>query len=492
MHRTVVALVGVATLTASWLLGPAVNAVESSPSGSAAPSRAERALETATSVLAGTAAPSTDATMALLALRAAYADLTPRQQLQAERLVARPTRAEVLCGDRVCVHYDRGSSGDGTTQDWAEQTVDTLDDARDFIVHHGFRRGQASDLLKGGNGKLDVYTEDLHDDGLTGYCQTETQVVDQPNLYSGFCVFDNDFVGYAHGPKRMLQITAAHEIFHAVEFNYDTFEDPWIMEASANWMADEYLVDGVGSRTPYLDSLAYGQLGRPRKSLDLATGRSPAGNWIFIERISRMLSYRGVRNVWERLDATTGAPNSSSINGIRQVLSSEKVTFRDFYTRFAANNRFPHGAYLWGDFYEPTKAAKKFRLTAAKPSTEASVKLDHLSSTSYSFAPRGSLPGSWKLRVKVDGPRRVEGTGAYFQVIKIRTGALVDSGPVKIDKAGDGTVLASFKDDATYRVIVTLANAGTQYTCDRGTTLACQGLSKNDDNRFVLKARAVR
>ncbi|CUR55853.1 conserved exported hypothetical protein [metagenome] len=489
MHRNLAAVVGVATLTAS-LLAPV--SVDAAAMPSIARPSAERALATATSVLAGEAAPQTDATMALLGLRAAYDDLSPHQRVQADRVVARPTRDDVLCGVRVCVHYTRGSTGDRTTQAWAEQTLATMDDARDYIVHHGFRRGQASDLLKGGNGKLDVYTENLRDEGHAGYCQTETQVVGEPRLYSGFCVFDNDFEGYAEGPKRMLRITAAHEIFHAVEFNYDTFEDPWIMEASANWMTDEYLVDGVGATEPYLDSLAYGQLGKPRKSLDRASGRSPAGNWIFIERVSRKLSYRGVRNIWERLDATTGAPNASSIKGVKQVLAAEDVAFRGFYTRFAADNRFPHGAYHAGDSYEPTKPAKTFRLAAAEPSARASVTLDHLSSTSYVFTPGASLSGSWRLRLTVNGPRRAEGTGAYVQVVKRRSGVLVDSRPISIDKGGDGTVVASLKDDVPYRVIVTLANAGTQYTCAQGTTLACQGVSKNDDNRFVLTARAVR
>ena len=43
----------------------------------------------------------------------------------------------------------------------------------------------------------------------------------------------------AHTPLENLEVTAAHELFHAVQFAYDYDEDAWFMEATATWAEDE-------------------------------------------------------------------------------------------------------------------------------------------------------------------------------------------------------------------------------------------------------------
>ena len=37
-------------------------------------------------------------------------------------------------------------------------------------------------------------------------------------------------------PMVALRATAAHELFHLVQFAYDVREDPWLVEGTATWM----------------------------------------------------------------------------------------------------------------------------------------------------------------------------------------------------------------------------------------------------------------
>ena len=60
---------------------------------------------------------------------------------------------------------------------------------------------------------------------------------------SAYCVVDNDyspaeFPGVVNGLPA-LQVTAAHEFFHAVQFAYNAFQDSWLLESTAAWVEDE-------------------------------------------------------------------------------------------------------------------------------------------------------------------------------------------------------------------------------------------------------------
>ena len=76
---------------------------------------------------------------------------------------------------------------------------------------------------KGPNDKLDIYLVDIGDDGLYGYCGPEDEV-GPAGPTRGYCVLDDDYAdrsSRANTPLENLQVTAAHEFFHAVQFAYD-------------------------------------------------------------------------------------------------------------------------------------------------------------------------------------------------------------------------------------------------------------------------------
>ncbi|NIM98531.1 MAG: hypothetical protein GTO24_10765 [candidate division Zixibacteria bacterium] len=111
----------------------------------------------------------------------------------------------------------------------------------------------------GGDGRYDVYLVNM---ALLGYTQGE-YVVAPPASATSYIVLDNDYAGFGstHSRLEWLQVTAAHEFFHAVQLGYDGAEyeiegdnvKPYWMEMSAVWM-EEMVYDGVDDYLGYLPS----------------------------------------------------------------------------------------------------------------------------------------------------------------------------------------------------------------------------------------------
>ena len=57
-----------------------------------------------------------------------------------------------------------------------------------------------------------------------------------PRRTTSFCVLDNDFARaqFGRAPMDTLRVTAAHEFFHAIQFNYDYREDRWLIPYDTN------------------------------------------------------------------------------------------------------------------------------------------------------------------------------------------------------------------------------------------------------------------
>ena len=50
-------------------------------------------------------------------------------------------------------------------------------------------------------------------------------------------VMDDDYAGQAD-PIAAMQVTAAHEYNHVLQFAYDAAQDTWMAESTAVWMED--------------------------------------------------------------------------------------------------------------------------------------------------------------------------------------------------------------------------------------------------------------
>jgi hypothetical protein len=505
--RLVAVLVAVLTTAALVVVARPADAGDRRPVGSPA-GAVPRVVSAAQAALVGDGAG--DASLALADLRVAYPNLSPAARAAAAPLLARPTdggadpdqfgwsvaEAAPVCSVSFCVHYvastedapplaDTDANG---VPDQVTATLDTLESVLDFHTRVLGYRPPATDGTRGGSAQFDVYLSQLASDGLYGFCAPEQKVAGQKFLYSGYCVLDNDFVEFPRGPLPSLQVTAAHEFFHAIQFAYDATEDRWFMEATATW-AEERYADDIDDNRQYLK---HGQLGRPRHPLDEfdAFGQGHYGNWVFFERLSQRYGAEAVHQVWDQADATKGAPDLYSTEAIAKVLRRQGTTFAEFYGRFAAGNQLPTQFYEEGFAYRTAPVEGTVRLRAGLRKVTERRRLDHLTSAAYRFEPAGSLHGRWRLRLAVSGPPRVAGTAATVLVeARDGTAELVD---VHLNARGGGARSVVVDNDVR-AVTLVLTNGSTRFKpCWRGTSYSCQGEPRDDDAAFAFTASLSR
>jgi len=149
-------------------------------------------------------------------------------------------------GGKFRIHYikkaDYSSDTNATDQSWVETDVAAVLDnvAR---VEHGTLGYTAvpTDGVMGGDNKFDVYLTNLLPYGFYGYVSDDAATSDSTRPYgaASYMVLDNDFLGYGYSDAHLpLEVTAAHEYFHAVQNGYSSQDDIAFMEQTATWMED--------------------------------------------------------------------------------------------------------------------------------------------------------------------------------------------------------------------------------------------------------------
>ncbi len=470
------------------------------------------------------AEPAADLTLALRDLALLKAELPRSLQPRATGYLARPTdgdgdpygdgyavpEEEPACSEVVCVHYvtttgDQVPAGDGDDNgvpDFVDLTLETMTHVHGAYVAAGYRAPE-SDLAadnNGGDARPDIYLADVGRNGYYGYCASDEDLrPNQPQTTWGFCVLDND---YRRGqfpsntPTQNLQVTAAHEYFHAVQFGYDISEDGWVMEATATWAEDE-LYDAVDDNVQYL---RYGPMRRSEESMDQFTGLFHYGTWSFFRYLTEQFPYAQgglpivVRDLWRRLDSATGAPNDYSLQGVTQLLRRRGLSLTDAFAGYAAANRMPDRHYdeSRANNYPHAPLVSTTWLTPSRRSTDRTrLALDHLAAGTLRYRPGRRLAAAdWKLRVILDLDRRWKGTAAVV-TIKPRNGA-PRTKRVSLDKFGDANPRFGFSSNRVKFIEVTLVNASDDFQCDRGTNFSCAGRPKFDGSVQQIRARAFR
>lgn len=438
--------------------------------------------------------------LALTRLALAYPNLTSSEKRQADVLLARPTDGladpfhdgydpaavvQSSCTTHFCLHYvttgvdappmwDKDADG---TPEWVERIAAKVDAVWAFEVETMGYRPPPPDGVQGGDARFDIYLAQLGDQGMYGYCPAEDPVAGEEYVYSSYCVVDDDFVEFPLDPMPSFRVTVAHELFHAVQYAYDATEDPWFMEASATWM-EERFADSIDDNRQYLP---YGQLGNPTVPLDqYPAGVAPYGNWLFVEAFARAYGDAAVRTLWERMDATAGAPDEYATQALARFLRSGKSSLRAFYTDFAVGNLTPGTTYEEGvdGAYPTAPITNAFILKPEKASVAREVLLDHFTSATLSFKPAVTLSGAWRLRFDLDLPPAAANPDAAI-VVELLSGKRLRR-PIELDSDGRSVVHTGFDPAKVARVTVTLTNASMRFDCWQDSSFSCQGDSRDD------------
>src|SRR3954469_745846 len=172
------------------------------------------------------------------------------------------TEQKPLCSDHYCIHWvkttdDAPPLADGD-HDGVPDYVETMDDVFDPVyaaenVALGWRpptsdgnRGCSSGAPSNCPGKTDVYIKEIGSQGIYGYAAPDPE--QRSFSQAAYLVMDDDynatqFPRYEGDPLQPMEVTAAHEYNHVLQFGYDTAQDTWMFESTATWMEDRVYTD---------------------------------------------------------------------------------------------------------------------------------------------------------------------------------------------------------------------------------------------------------
>jgi hypothetical protein len=443
-----------------------------------------------------------EATLIMRDLAARLSKLPVEGRARASDLLARPAAHARSCGEGLCIQWAEtgadappGADGDpATVPAWVDRTKAVLENVWGHEVGRLGYRAPLSDVasvVNGGDGKLDVYLADIGGEGLYGYCATddpEARVLggSQKRQVSVYCVVDDDF-DPAQFPEasgeRALEVTAAHEFFHAVQFGYDWLEDLWFMEGTAAWVEDE-VYDDVNENVLYLWKASV--LRHPSVPLDFAASGFQYGSWIFWRYLSERFGAGIVRDSWER----TVGREAYSLRAATVALAAKGASFRSAFGGFAAANRIPSRRYVEGAAYPIAPAAETSILSRARPGTGwRHGYIRHLSSVYVSFRPDKTVARRSTLRVALDAPPLGTGTEARALVF-MASGAVKVARPA-LNRRGDGVFTTAFGRGLVRRVDLVLTNASTSFNCWWDTAFSCGGLPVDDRRLWRFRAHVV-
>jgi hypothetical protein len=248
-----------------------------------------------------------------------------------QKVLAKQLAAPVLSGGgtyltspsgRFRIHYTTTGIDAVPSVSWVQTVAQTFDDVAAAYSARGWRLAPTVSAAP-----YDVYLRELSSQRLYGQTTSDTALPSSgfANSFGSYMEIDNNFTDSIYtnangGPfsaTQSLQITAAHEYHHAIQYGYNYFFDVWYAEATSTWMEDE-LYDGVNQLYNYLPAW----FNNSTKSLDLAVGSdattSGAGysRWIFNRYLAEQHGIDTVRAAWEKL---AGQPNPG--NGTDVVMA---------------------------------------------------------------------------------------------------------------------------------------------------------------------------
>ncbi|HEY6007563.1 MAG TPA: MXAN_6640 family putative metalloprotease [Geobacteraceae bacterium] len=271
-------------------------------------------------------------------LKRDWKQLAPATQNALAKYVTRPTaswsNSFVTQTAHFNVHYTTVGA-DAADPAWTLTVANTFENVYNYEVATvlGYHAPPPSSPT---DGRYDVYLQDLAATNEYGYTVNESFSSSSsfPYAATSYIVIDKAYtasvytgdVGGPYTPLQSLQVTAAHEFHHTVQYGYNFYFDIWYAEATSTWMEDE-VYDSVNQLYNYLP--AY--FANSSLSLDTAVSTSTGGGygrWIFNRYLAEHYGTREVvKNYWERLATTTPPADGRDISAVPVLAQTLSVGY---------------------------------------------------------------------------------------------------------------------------------------------------------------------
>src|SRR4051794_37205270 len=341
---------------------------QGAPDGATSPRAALRKANAAL-VHGGDVHRSADVTPRLKQLALDLPALSGSARKQAIGLLARPTPGEggsneleyevpeqpPLCSPHFCVHWVKTTddappltdSNHNGTPDYVETMSGVFEHVYDVEnIQLGWRppkddgqRGCIDNAPPTCPGRTDVYIKEIGSQGIYGYAAPDPG---QRSYHQyAYLVMDDDynaeqFPRYDGDPLQPMEVTAAHEYNHVLQFNYDTAQDTWMFESTATWMEDRVYTD-VNDYVQYLTpwaTMSYIPL------TYFAPGDDPLnvkvyGDVVWNRWLQTHFGENAIRDAWGASRET--APKDFAPAAYNTALRARGSTFYSSFSTFAAD-----------------------------------------------------------------------------------------------------------------------------------------------------------
>jgi len=297
--------------------------------------------------------------------------------------------------------------------DWVETVAQTFDDVTTAY------RALSWNLAPTVSGvPYDVYLLDLAPQRLYGQTTSGQSLPSTgfANAFASFIEIDNNFTDSIYvnangGPftaLQSLQITAAHEYHHAIQYGYNFFFDVWYAEATSTWHEDE-LYDNVNQLYNYLPNWI---TGNNTLAIDIAADVTTGGGysrWLFNRYLAETHGTSVIRTAWEKL-ATLNSPGNNSDIPMVPVLES-MLSATPFSTTLGADysglvkriyqrNWSTHtGELARIPAFNPRATYSSYPVTANSAPLPF-ITLPHYSFAFYRFSPSVTIPANFSITVQ--------------------------------------------------------------------------------------------
>jgi len=381
-------------------------------------------------------------------------------EIATQKVLAKQLAAPVLSGGgtylqspsgRFRIHYTTTGVDAVPSFSWVQAVAQTFDDVAVAYIARGWRLAPTISAAP-----YDVYLRELSSQRLYGQTTSDQQIASTgfANAFGSYMEIDNNFTdsiytnanGGPYSATQSLQITAAHEYHHAIQYGYNYYFDVWYAEATSTWMEDE-LYEGVNQLYNYLPAW----FSSSTQSLDIATSTSTGGGygrWIFNRYLAEQHGINTVRAAWEKL---AGLSNNGSDVAMASVLDSllsstySSSLATDF---FGFAKRVYTGAWRAGAVSHPQDISLIHPYTPTAtiniyPANSTST-LNHYSFAFYTFTPTASvstLPISINKTSGITTALFKKASGTITEIAANSSGNYTVSGFSSLNAGSDEVVL---------------------------------------------------